>query len=1067
MDFSIMFFSGGESQSGDAGRYDVICEAARRADAADLRRIWLPERHFVHFGALHPNPAVLAAHLAAQTQHIRLAAGSVVAPLHDPIRIVEEWAVVDNLSGGRVDIALASGWLESDFALAPDLYTHRHRELRKRAFEVRDLWNGASVTRTVAGKEHRIAVRPRPVQPQPGLWITAARSTETFRYAGSIGANVLTYLVDLGLEGLAAAIAAYREARIENGFSAEEGVVSVMVHSFLGTHSGEVRDAVARPYRDYLVRNSALLLQSGHAGQGLDAKTIDEIADIQFERVFEKLSLIGSFEAAHRTLHALTEIGVDEVACLVDFVDEAAQVLQSVDDVAALARQHAARDASRARPVTVAAATADLVADRARFYDYIGTLGGFYGDEFRLIDQVVLHGNEAETTLSVDDTTETAKAILVDAIISTAHAFALRPGMRGSSIPLAMPAGVGAMTIGDVRAGTLTVTTRAKGRREDLEFFDAVARDAEGTVVAEFTDIAFNRLRLASNDPRMLAAGSVLHEGTWRPAPSTGSAAGAAKLVVEAWGADLADAWVTALSEAGAAVSPNPDMEAREADACHLLVIGEVAAQSDALEAAQAITLRIADWVRALQRRNRDARWIVLLQGAQAVAEGDPLPDPVAAAAWAASGALVPFGAAGRCGMIDVARVDAATARCICAALEGGTVPAAVRDGRLFTLHMVPAAPASSASFRSFAELESSKGALVLGGNGALGQMLTEWLGEEGVAPLATVSRTLPPGAPAGIQRTPLLRCRGDIATQTISEILAGEDLKATDFSTIFHLAGVDLPETDGVTSDVVRAVFAPKIGGVRQLSQLLADSSAPRHVIFFSSLAALRGSQGQVAYSAANSAAAAALRRLVAGTPHRLTLVHFGPWAGAGMAASPHLDAILAMKGVERLAPEIALRALGLALAAGRDEIVIAEFTAAPSDTTEAVPSADTILILPPSTDRDTQALRALRDRDPDEQRRYLIEQLRTTVAEALECEVAEVDAGANLYDLGFDSLMAVELRNTLAEEYGIEVGLVVLMDARTISDVVERLMPLVTAALERSGSAPLEEVREKELIL
>ena len=142
MDFSIMFFSGSARDNQPTGRYEQIHQAARLADQVGLKRIWLPERHFVQFGALHPNPSLLAANLSGMTNNIRLAAGSVVAPLHDPIRIAEEWSMVDNLSGGRVDIALASGWLRSDFVLAPEHYSTRQREFRKRVNQVRNCGAG-------------------------------------------------------------------------------------------------------------------------------------------------------------------------------------------------------------------------------------------------------------------------------------------------------------------------------------------------------------------------------------------------------------------------------------------------------------------------------------------------------------------------------------------------------------------------------------------------------------------------------------------------------------------------------------------------------------------------------------------------------------------------------------------------------------------------------------------------------------------------------------------------------------------------------------------------------------
>ena len=80
------------------------------ADEHGFHAIWLPERHFNQFGGLFPNPSVIGAALAMVTRNIQIRSGSIVAPLHHPVRIAEEWAVVDQLSGGRVGLSFASGW---------------------------------------------------------------------------------------------------------------------------------------------------------------------------------------------------------------------------------------------------------------------------------------------------------------------------------------------------------------------------------------------------------------------------------------------------------------------------------------------------------------------------------------------------------------------------------------------------------------------------------------------------------------------------------------------------------------------------------------------------------------------------------------------------------------------------------------------------------------------------------------------------------------------------------------------------------------------------------------------
>ncbi|MCW2917943.1 MAG: hypothetical protein JWN52_6011 [Actinomycetia bacterium] len=207
MDFSLLYFANREVTD-PPSEYDLLLDAARFADEHGFTAVWLPERHFHPFGGAYPNPALAASALALQTSRIRLRAGSVVLPLHDPVTVVEDWSFVDNLSRGRVDIALATGWNANDFALAPERFATRHQYTTDGIETIRDLWAGRPVDRVNGqGELTPILTYPRPVQPAPGLWLTAAAKAETFAAAGAHGTNVLTALLFQSVEELASKIA--------------------------------------------------------------------------------------------------------------------------------------------------------------------------------------------------------------------------------------------------------------------------------------------------------------------------------------------------------------------------------------------------------------------------------------------------------------------------------------------------------------------------------------------------------------------------------------------------------------------------------------------------------------------------------------------------------------------------------------------------------------------------------------------------------------------------------------------------------------------------------------------
>lgn len=341
MDFGIMFFSSTSAAVAD-DRYRLLIEACRRADAGGLRAAWVPERHFHRFGGLYPNPSVIAAALAMVTTAIEIRAGSLVSPLHDAIRIFEDWAVVDNLSRGRVAISFGSGWNRDDFVFYPDRFDNRQAVMYRQIEQVRALWRGERLRRG-DGDDRRLELEvfPRPVQHELPVWVTSSGNPRTFEKAGEIGANLLTHLIGQSLEELAEKVQLYRQSRGRHGFDPAAGVVTLMLHTFLGDDLEAVRERVSEPFRRYL--SSAISLErmaamhggvvsGGHrvAAHDIPRPVMEELLDLTFERYFSGGSLLGTADSCAPLVWNLIELGIDEVACLIDFLDDDEAVLASL-----------------------------------------------------------------------------------------------------------------------------------------------------------------------------------------------------------------------------------------------------------------------------------------------------------------------------------------------------------------------------------------------------------------------------------------------------------------------------------------------------------------------------------------------------------------------------------------------------------------------------------------------------------------------------------------------------------------------------------------------------------------
>jgi natural product biosynthesis luciferase-like monooxygenase protein len=326
MDLSLFYFANDNCEL-DRGRYELLLEGARFADANGFTAVWTPERHFHPFGGIYPNPSVTGAAVAAVTSRVGVRAGSVVAPLHHPLRIAEEWSVVDNISGGRVGLSFASGWHAVDFALRPESYADRRSVLFDNLEAVRRLWRGEPMAvLDGTGKPVEVRMFPPPVQPELPVWVTSAGGVETFRNAGLAGAGLLTHLLGQDVDELAAKIAVYRAAVAEReGADGWPGHVVLMVHAFLGDDEDEVREQVRAPLSAYLRSSLGLLLgsQAGSARK-IDPASLREsdvrfLVQRSFDRYYDGGGLLGTVDKAKATVDRLRGLQVDELACLIDF----------------------------------------------------------------------------------------------------------------------------------------------------------------------------------------------------------------------------------------------------------------------------------------------------------------------------------------------------------------------------------------------------------------------------------------------------------------------------------------------------------------------------------------------------------------------------------------------------------------------------------------------------------------------------------------------------------------------------------------------------------------------------
>nr|WP_254125418.1 type I polyketide synthase [Amycolatopsis sp. CA-230715] len=343
---------------------------------------------------------------------------------------------------------------------------------------------------------------------------------------------------------------------------------------------------------------------------------------------------------------------------------------------------------------------------------------------------------------------------------------------------------------------------------------------------------------------------------------------------------------------------------------------------------------------------------------------------------------------------------------------------------------------------------------LVTGGTGGLGAAVARWAARSGAKHLVLTSRR-GLAAPGAAELRDELRALGaevsvescDVADrEALAELLAGLSVTA-----VVHAAGVDRfgPLSD-LTREELADTLAAKVTGAANLDELLDGRSLDAFVLF-SSIAGVWGSREQGAYAAANAFLdALALDRHRRRLP--ATAIAWGPWDGAGMAERTD-TAALRRRGLRLMAPAAALAELPAVLRRGEPAEVVADvdwpnfgptFTVArPSPLLACLPEAAPSATGPAGEPADPELPRLLAGKDEDGRRRVLLNAVLTEVASVLDhAGPAAVEPDRVFQELGFDSVMAVDLRKRLAAATGLALSSGVVFDHPTPEALAEHLL-------------------------
>jgi alkanesulfonate monooxygenase SsuD/methylene tetrahydromethanopterin reductase-like flavin-dependent oxidoreductase (luciferase family) len=254
MQFGVQFFPDVRPADRSAAQYfREALDIAEEADRLGYSHLRIVEHYFHYYGGYSPNPIVFLAAAAQRSKRARLVTGAVLPAFNNPLKLAGEIAMLDAISGGRLDVGFARAFLPHEFrrfARSPDESVARFREGIE---QVDLLLREENVTHR--GRFHTIentTSLPRPTQlPRPKFYLAALNTPESFEFAGSMGYSVMA--IAFVADKMRPLLAAYRAAWKAAGH-AGEGEVMIAFHMFCDREGGRAR-AIAAPLIDNYLRS--------------------------------------------------------------------------------------------------------------------------------------------------------------------------------------------------------------------------------------------------------------------------------------------------------------------------------------------------------------------------------------------------------------------------------------------------------------------------------------------------------------------------------------------------------------------------------------------------------------------------------------------------------------------------------------------------------------------------------------------------------------------------------------------------------------------------------------------
>jgi natural product biosynthesis luciferase-like monooxygenase protein len=233
----------------DGGSHEVYAKWLEQIDAAEslgFDSLWVTEHHFRYFGGQMPSPAVILAAVSQRTKKLTLGAAVSIIPMHNPLRIAEEFAMVDQLSGGRLCFGVGRGMHPTEYAVFGYDWSNAQKRLPEALEVILCAWSGEEFEwQSEHYKFPKLRVFPQPYQkPHPPIYITANRDPESFHLVGSRGHHLMTLPWIASNEEQAPRVRQYQDALRAAGHAVADKEVFTMYPIYVGDSDEKTKSEV-------------------------------------------------------------------------------------------------------------------------------------------------------------------------------------------------------------------------------------------------------------------------------------------------------------------------------------------------------------------------------------------------------------------------------------------------------------------------------------------------------------------------------------------------------------------------------------------------------------------------------------------------------------------------------------------------------------------------------------------------------------------------------------------------------------------------------------------------------